>query len=224
MFDRKVLKRNLVILILVIAIGLATYGIVRTLARYTSSANTENNVDIAFWFVDAGYQEGIIFLQDIAPSSNFYEYSFSISNTDENNNIAETDLKYEIDIISTTNLPLNYNLYKKVSSVIGIDPEEIYTDLNGNNYREIPFEYSESATNLRNYYTFTQDTDGTYYKNTVFFKDADSNDLSMQYNVETTDEFLILVEFPISYKTESKYQDLVEYIRLGIEAKQIIDE
>ena len=77
---------------------------------------------------------------------------------------------------------------------------------------------------MRNYYTFTQDTDGTYYKNTVFFKDADSNDLSMQYNVETTDEFLILVEFPISYKTESKYQDLVEYIRLGIEAKQIIDE
>ena len=219
---KRIIKRNSIILLLIIAIGFAIYGIVRTLAIYTSSAETEGSLNIGFWFVGAGYQESTIFIADIIPSNDYYEYPISVSNNN-GTRAADVDMEYTIKLKTTTNLPLNYYLYKKVNSTTGIPVADIYTDGDNNNYRRIPITEVETPSLSSNYSILSQDTDGTYYKEFVYVFGYDNNKLIINHGNMTTDDYVILVEFPNSYKTVVGYQDLVDYVKLNIEAKQIID-
>lgn len=223
MFDKKILRRNLIILILLMVLGVSIYGIVRTFARYTSSLEEENTLTVAFWFVEAGYKDETIFVQDIMPSNNKYEYTFSVSNND-GTKVAQTDMELEINLLTTTNLPLNYELYRKVDSLDGVNAAERY-ESGEKKYRKIPITKVSTLEGVNgNYYILTPDSDGTYYKNLVYTLGYDSNKLTIQKGTQITDEYLILVEFPNSYKNIYQYQDLVDYIKLGINARQIIEE
>ena len=61
------------------------------------------------------------------------------------------------------------------------------------------------------------DDDGTYYKKISI---AESQ---MNQGVDSTDKYVIKVRFPKENDTNAEYSDLIEYIKLDLSAKQIID-
>ena len=139
MFDKKILRKNIIIIIMIVIISIMAFKLVETFARYSSNSNSEASVNVAFWFLGNSaeeQQEKRIILEKLQPSNEYQAYSFSISNNN-GTKTAQTDIKYQIDIITTTNLPLNYYLYKRIDSSLAEGTTDIYTytDSDGNEYK-----------------------------------------------------------------------------------------
>ena len=109
-----------------------------TQARYESSALVNITPTISFFIVDVQSQSGQIKLDSMIPSASAYLYQFNVSNF-EGTRRANVDLTYSIEIIATTNIPLNYRIYK------------------GNNMNQ----------NVIDSDTTTTDSDGVYYRHLV---------------------------------------------------------
>ncbi len=191
MFDKKKIKKSLIILALIAIIIIAIILIRRTLARYETTATSDKDVDVAFWIIDDDFKTGKILIKDIYPSNDSFDYTFSVSNfqKEENGNInkrAETDLEYGIDLIVTTNLPLEYQVEK-------------------------------NGVNINTTQTIITDDDGTYYK-----KISLAN-TQMTQGVDSTDNYKIKVKFSKDNDTNAEYSDLIEYIKLDLNAKQIVE-
>ena len=180
-------------------------------ATYSSKAigNTEMQVALyAFTADDLVELDGVdgeeitssfdISLGDINPGETKY-YQFNIYNylTDDSGNkvSSETNISYDLKIITTTNLPLTYSLY-----------------LNQN-----PF--SSNVSNLLDSNTYSTDiiTDsyGTYYQ--VFAVDEQC----FKYSTFGDDQYTLVVEFPAKY-SDILYQDLIESIKIQVESKQVL--
>lgn len=192
MLDKKKLKRSILILFLIAIIIIAIIFIVRTLSRYQSVATSEKDVDVAFWMLHDDFQTASMIIKDIYPSEQSFDYSFNVSNfeEDEEGNIAkraETDLEYRLKIITTTNLPLEYEIMK--------DDTVLTTQQN-----------------------IITDDDGTYYREIVI------DPTQMLQGEDLTDMYTIRVTFPKENDTNAEFSDLIEYIRLEIDANQLIDE
>ena len=161
------------------------------MARYETTATSDKDVDVAFWIIDDDFKTGKILIKDIYPSNDSFDYTFSVSNfqKEENGNInkrAETDLEYGIDLIVTTNLPLEYQVEK-------------------------------NGVNINTTQTIITDDDGTYYK-----KISLAN-TQMTQGVDSTDNYKIKVKFSKDNDTNAEYSDLIEYIKLDLNAKQIVE-
>ena len=61
------------------------------------------------------------------------------------------------------------------------------------------------------------DNDGTYYKK------ISVGTSQMTQGVDTTDEYVIKVTFNKENDTNAEYSDLIEYIKVNLDAKQIIE-
>lgn len=109
----KILYAKLVILVLCFLIFLRIVTLV--LSKYESEARSTANVDIAFYLLKEDYQTMNLNLASIFPQNDEYIYTFSIGNQDAEKT-AEIDLVYDLTIRTTTNLPLTYELYKKVDN------------------------------------------------------------------------------------------------------------
>ena len=191
MFDKKKIKKSLIILALIAIIIIAIILIRRTLARYETTATSDKDVDVAFWIIDDDFKTGKILIKDIYPSNDSFDYTFSVSNfqNEENGNInkrAETDLEYGIDLIVTTNLPLEYQVEK-------------------------------NGVNINTTQTIITDDDGTYYKKILLAN------TQMTQGVDSTDNYKIKVKFSQDNDTNAEYSDLIEYIKLDLNAKQIVE-
>ena len=190
MLDKKKLKKSMLILFLIAIIIIEIIFIVRTLSRYQTVATSEKDVDVAFWMLHDDFQSANMIIKDIYPSNNSFDYSFSVSNfeADEDGTInkrAETDLEYALTITTTTNLPLEYAIEK--NGEILTTQQKITTDEDGTYYREISIEPSQ-----------------------------------MIQGEDLTDNYVIKVTFPKENDTNAEFSDLIEYIKLDIDAKQII--
>ena len=141
MINKKKVFKCLIIVALLIIIIVASIRIRQTLARYETLTSAQRDVDVAFWFVDNSFKSERILIQDIYPSETAFEYEFLVTNFN-NTKSAETDLEYEIEIITTTNLPLSYQIKKNGSTCTKV--EQLYTDEDGTYYRKIKL---ETATN-----------------------------------------------------------------------------
>jgi len=110
-----------------------------TQAKYETSALLDISPSLAFFIVDVQSQSGQIKLDSMIPSATPYLYQFNVSNFDDSNNkIANVDLTYSIEIITTTNIPLNYRIYKGNNMVVNeIDSDTVTTDANGVYYRHL---------------------------------------------------------------------------------------
>jgi len=110
-----------------------------TQARYESSTLLDISPSLAFFIVDVQSQSGQIKLDSMIPSSTPYLYQFNVSNFDTTNNKkANVDLTYSIEIITTTNIPLNFKIYKgNDMSENKIDSDMVITDDNGVYYRHL---------------------------------------------------------------------------------------
>ena len=95
-------------------------------------------------------------------------------------------MEYGIDLIVTTNLPLEYQVEK-------------------------------NGVNINTTQTIITDDDGTYYK-----KISLAN-TQMTQGVDSTDNYKIKVKFSKDNDTNAEYSDLIEYIKLDLNAKQIVE-
>ena len=136
-FEEK--KRFLiVILVMFILIVVAIKLLQIAYASYESQAKLNANIDKALYILKTGGMNFNIDLDKIEPSSKPYIYKFSISNFDGNRQ-SDVDIEYQMNITTTTNLPLTYELYRN----------ENYDD--------------ENATNLFENMKTKQDVDCAWY-------------------------------------------------------------
>lgn len=134
MFDKKVIFKILIIILLLIIIITAILLISKTISKYESESQAQRDVDVAFWVIDNSYQTQRIIAEDLYPSDTPFEYTFSVSNNNGEKRV-ETEMEYEISIITTTNLPLNYAIEKNGESCSLT--EEIFQDEYGTFYKKI---------------------------------------------------------------------------------------
>jgi ABC-type Na+ efflux pump permease subunit len=191
MLKRKRIKFIIIVTIIIAFIILIINLIQGAFSKYKSSAIVVGNGTIAYWAITDSLATENISLTDLAPSSEPKVYDISISNFDDNENIAETAMTYELTINATTYLPLTYKLYKKeASSYVLVDEEDIF-----------------------------QDTDGSYMKKLTYTGKFELNNGNV---TKQTSEFKLKVYFPTTYKTNTEYIDLIDYIEVKFDSKQIL--
>lgn len=127
----------------------------RTFAKYKTEATSQAEIQAAFYLLKDEYQTAEVKLDSLEPRDDEYVYSFSVSNN-KSNKRTETSLEYELKIVTTTNLPLSYKLYKNEDYKTGtniITSDTILPDEYGTFFRTICtekeiFTYSENKTNI----------------------------------------------------------------------------
>ena len=150
------------VIVLIICILIVIRIITLVMASYETTANSEANVDTAFYVLNEDYQDMTLNLDSLLPSSNPYTYTFSISN-EKDGNIAETDIEYDLKIRTTTNLPLAISLIENENNIADITTN-VEKDTDGTYFRTIAmgpryFKHSEQGINL---YTLVVDFSENY--------------------------------------------------------------
>ena len=166
----RILYSKLIILILCLLIIARIFVLV--LSKYESISNSYANVDIAFYILKEDYKTMTVNLASILPQNDKYAFEFSIGN-EENGEIAEVNLEYELTLRTTTNLPLTYELYMN----------EQYTD--------------EGATNIIKENTIDVDEYGTY------FRTMTTEPITLLYTEGKTNLYQLVINFPANYNTEN---------------------
>ena len=110
-FDKKRLRMSISFMILVIILLVFINMDLITNSRYESKISSTNKLNTAIYLLNDEYQTIQVKLPDVLPDNNQYTYTFSISNYDSNKH-SDTNLKYNLHIRTTTNMPLEYELYK----------------------------------------------------------------------------------------------------------------
>ena len=124
---------SILVIITVFSLGTLQF----TQARYKDSATLSASPNLAFFIVDVASTSGQIKLEDMIPSNDPYLYTFNVSNFNSEKH-ANVDLTYSIEIITTTNMPLNFKIYKGSNMEQNeIDSDVINTDDNGVYYRHL---------------------------------------------------------------------------------------
>lgn len=137
------------LLLLVTLIVLSTVKI--TQARYESNAEVNFAPSIAFFIVDVESVSGQIRLEEMIPRAQPYTYVFEVSNFNDEKR-ANVDLTYSIEIITTTNMPLKFKVYKGINSTQDIiSSSEFTTDDNGVYYRHLVIDDVSTMTYSANH-------------------------------------------------------------------------
>lgn len=152
------------ILLLVLILFIVNMGI--TYSRYETNTTIDLSPKIAFFITDVGTESGTLKLEDIIPNKDPYTYAFTVSNFKDSKK-ANVDLTYSITITTTTNLPLEYQIYKEDGTVNEIDQDTFTTNEDGMYFRNLiiddvnTFSYKEKQTDT---YILSVDF-GEQYKN-----------------------------------------------------------
>lgn len=195
--NKKISYRNLIILIVAIIL-LIIIGITITMARYKSTGSSFVIAEVAFFVVEEGFQEGNIMLEGLYPREDPFEYEFTIANTD-GTITAETSIDYTIDMVITTNLPLDIKMYRKTS--------------NGGNYSELDDEdIIENKIEVRE----VGDTWTTYVRK-IKIKDG-----NFKFNRAQTDTYKLSATFPIEYNDIEEFEGMIDNVAITVDAKQKI--
>ncbi len=123
------------ILVVVTLISIRTLNF--TQARYESSVVSNVSPTLAFFVVGVESTSGQIKLAGMVPRTEPYLYSFEVSNFSGTER-ANVDLTYSIEIITTTNMPLNFRIYKGNNTTNNeVDSDTTTADANGVYYRHL---------------------------------------------------------------------------------------
>ena len=151
--NKLIAKSILTFIMLIIAIILIN----KTLSKYESSSISDVGVDVAFYMLKEDHMSMNVALPEIVPSDVPYVYTFSIGNND-NKNRTQTAIEYDLEIITTTNLPLQYELYinknyNEAGAVNIINGNDVVQDEDGTYFRHIStltktFGYKQDETNI----------------------------------------------------------------------------
>lgn len=122
-------------------------------SRYSSSASGNIDAKIAFFVVDVGTYEQTISLSDLIPSSQEYIYVFNVNNF-KGESRCNVNLDYHIKFETTTNLPLEFKIYKGSNTNNIIVNNSIYQD--GDMY------FRRLSTNVSSSFTYDSNQTDTY--------------------------------------------------------------
>ena len=182
------IKMSMAIIFLLTSIAILP----KVFSRYQSVANTNPNINVAFYIINTEYQSQNVILSKIVPSDNPYFVNFTVANNDGTNRLG-VDASYDLKIVTTTNLPLEYELYRN----------QQYNDTGATNI-------ISSTTSV------AADADGTYFKTMI----APSETFTFTQDQEYT--YQLVIYFPREYMSYT-YQDIVESIEIVVDSKQVID-
>ena len=183
------IKLSLAIIFLLTSIAI----IPKVLSRYQSVATANPDIDVAFYIINTTYQSQSIVLNKIEPSNSPSFINFTIANNDGTNRLG-VDAEYDLKIITTTNLPLEYKLYRN----------QAYN--------------APGAVNIiSSTTTVATDSDGTYFKTMVAPSETFSFTQDQQYTYQ------LVIYFPLAYMSYN-YQDIVESIEIVVDSRQILPE
>lgn len=180
MIDKKKFLSYMKVNVLFLVLLILVFNIPSTLSKYTSDSSSDVKTDVAFYLLKTDYQTESILLDEIAPSDDAYVYNFSVSNYEGNNRL-ETNLSYDLSIRTTTNLPLEYELYLN----------EDYT--------------SSGASSIFTSDETVLDSDSTYFRNFT----TDTKYFSYLY--DEINNYQLVVYFPkeyIDYKYQDIYESV----------------
>ena len=151
--DIKDFKKYLLFSFLFVATLIAISTIDLTKSRYENETYIRIKPTLAFFVVDVTTQSGQIKLESMTPRTNPYLYTFNVSNF-HNNKRANVDLTYTIEIITTTNMPLTFQIYRGN----GVSQNEIDSDVTTTNDDGVYFRHLViNDTNTMLYTTNTTD-------------------------------------------------------------------
>ncbi len=135
--DKNSFRKYLMFSFLIMGLLITFSALDFTQARYET--NTEINVSpsLAFFIVDVQSETGQIKLEEMVPREQPYLYVFNVSNFNSERR-ANVDLTYSIEIITTTNMPLDFRIFKGAGMTTNeIDSDTTTTDVNGVYYRHL---------------------------------------------------------------------------------------
>ncbi len=188
-YKKRFLKVSLVFAFSII---LVVFLITRAYGSYITTAKLRADIDKAIYIFEEEKMSFNIDENKIIPSNDPYTYVFSVQNYNTTQT-SDVDLTYNINIRSTTNLPLEIKLYRN------------------ENYN------ASGATNIIGSPTLRQDSDGAWYR--LY---TESDDYPMNYNSNTKDIFTLVIKFPKAYSIDTTYVDITENIEVIINSKQVI--
>lgn len=204
-FDKKKIRKSLFILLLIAIIIIAIILIRRTLARYETSATSEKDVAVAFWIIDESYKTDTMLIKDIFPSNLSFDYKFYVSN-------------FEMQRDADGKLLFDEN-GKPISGTKKAETDLEY-ELVLTTTTNLPLEYQieKNGTLCATTETIYTDDDGTFYREIKLVTEKNS----MTQGTDITDNFVLKVTFPKDNNTNAEFSDLIEYIKLDLNAKQVI--
>ncbi len=159
-------RLKLEIVIFLILFAALLFLVPYTLSRFRTEGRGDVAVDIAFFVANDQYTRQEITLTDEKPGDT-YSYTFSVANY-HNGHRSDVNQSYDIEILATTNLPLEYELelINETPAVDAILTDTMVQDEDDTYFRSI-------KTSTRNFYYSSDYTD--YYKLTVNFPIEDKN-------------------------------------------------
>ena len=173
----------------------------------------ENDIDYMAFYLKEWDICVIISIDEIIPGET-RRIAFTVSNyyIDDNgeNVITETDMLYDLKVRTTTNLPLEYKMYKNQ----GLDVDNL------TNILEI-----ETVQNQNMYL----DEDNTIFKNLVFATQSDDKKAEgitdsdeFYYTTPETNTYILEMTLPATYNSV-EYQNVIECIEITVDSEQRID-
>lgn len=144
---------------LFLSLGFLFFLVPYTYSKYETRATADVRSQVAYYLLDSNYMTASIKMSELIPSDTPYIYNFSIANNDGTNRL-ETRLEYDLNIRTTTNLPLFFELYlnepyDNPSSTNIIGSGNVVTDEHGTYFKVFPApkEYFSYEFNEINNYT-----------------------------------------------------------------------
>ena len=124
MIDKKKFLYFNRITLVVIIIFLLLSVIKIAFSRFFTEGDGEAMNDIAFYIIDPGTQSQTLNLFDVKPDGKDYIYHLDISNY-KDNQVSEVDLEYQLELTTTTNIPVEYKIYLNDSVINEFHNKEI---------------------------------------------------------------------------------------------------
>ena len=209
--EKKTMRTKIFISIVII---LVLYKIIfNSYSLYESEANSTADIDVAFYLLRDEYETKTIPIEDMLPGDTQY-LKFTISNfyVDESGNdvMSETDMKCDIKIRTTTNLPLQYELY-------------IDQDISSESLQD-KLDIEERVTDNVHW-----DDYNTMFKHLVLANESEelksqgiTERLKIPYENEYSRTYIMKITFPEQYSENDKYQNIMECIEISVDSHQII--
>ena len=137
LMNNQYIKRYKLLFVLLVLVALVISTSNLTYSRYETNTKVDLKPTIAFFIVDVENQTHSIKLDSMVPSDDPYFYRFDVSNFKEDKK-ANVDLKYSIELVTTTNMPLEFKIFKEPNMTKNIISRETYsTDENGVFYKHL---------------------------------------------------------------------------------------
>ncbi len=213
--ERKAIRarRRIKFLLAIVILCLLHRILFSSYSLYESEASSTADIDVAFYTLEDEYLTNVISLEEIVPGDT-RRIVFTVSNyyVDESgeNITSETDMFYDLKIRTTTNLPLEYKMYKNQ----GLDVDNL------TNILEI-----ETVQNQNMYL----DEDNTIFKNLVLASQTDDKKAEgitdsdeFYYTTPETNTYILEITLPEIYNSV-EYQNIIECIEITVDSEQRID-